>query len=157
MESVSLHEQYRFPVTPESMQIMQKAKLAISELTNSHPYLSGIGFFGSRTKGREKPESDLDVIIFYDSSKIDASRNKDEELLEIKNNLSETLGVELGSHVGWEKDISLIKTDIDIYNYINFSSSLSSMSREDAVKIIEKMPEAQNLFSRFFLATGEGV
>ena len=151
-------EQNRFNITPESIDLMQKTKGVFEEIKQDIPYLSGVVFFGSRTKGKENLHSDMDIIIFYDANKINSPTGDiTEKLLEVKDRISQVVGIPIGSHVGWEKNLSVEKTDIDIYKYIRFAQTLNNMPREKAVEIIGSNPEAQNLFSRFFLGIGEGL
>lgn len=63
-------EKRRFVISPESVEMLKKTREAFSRLKQNYLFLSGLGFFGSRTKGREREDSDIDVVIFYDSSRI---------------------------------------------------------------------------------------
>ena len=45
----------------------------IREIQTGIPQVKGIAFFGSRKKGVEKQTSDLDTVIFYDSTELTAS------------------------------------------------------------------------------------
>lgn len=57
-------EQERFVVYPDSMKGMKSLKSEFGILKQDYPYLSGLGFFGSRTKGKEHEGSDLMYLYF---------------------------------------------------------------------------------------------
>ncbi|MBI1982327.1 MAG: nucleotidyltransferase domain-containing protein [Candidatus Levybacteria bacterium] len=73
MEVVTPHrldtEHKRFSIHPESMFFMNGLRAAFMKFNRQYPYISGLGFFGSRTRGQEHEKSDIDLIIFSDSSK----------------------------------------------------------------------------------------
>ncbi len=66
-------EERRFTPNPESLKKMIALKNHLKVIQKEFPQVVGIGFFGSRTLGRERqqPEnpSDLDTTVFYDGSK----------------------------------------------------------------------------------------
>lgn len=150
-------EQKRFPVTEGSLEVMKKARDVFAELKVEFPYLSGVGFFGSRTRGMERSDSDMDACIFYDANQLLIDTNIDNEMARIRDRFSEVTGVPLGQHIGWSKDLSQEKTDIDIYNFFKFAGMVGNRNRGEAIAVLERIPETQNLFSRFFLAVGDGV
>lgn len=59
----------RFVINPESRLILGKARSAFEQTKAQYPVMSGVGFFGSRTKGMESKESDYDLVFFYNSEK----------------------------------------------------------------------------------------
>lgn len=61
-------ETQRFATTPESMKIMKGVVGNLEAAREANPAVQGVGFMGSRTKGLERPDSDLDLLIFYDRS-----------------------------------------------------------------------------------------
>lgn len=71
----------RFVVNPDSLKEMKALRNSFRELKIDHPYLSGIGFFGSRTKGVENlditdkdvGESDIDFYVFYNRDRFKGS------------------------------------------------------------------------------------
>ncbi len=73
--------EHRYLPTDESLRIMQEVKRFLPEAEQKFPELYGVSFFGSRTIGREKPTSDLDMMVFYDGSELDATEERlhDEE------------------------------------------------------------------------------
>lgn len=150
-------EQKRFPLTERSLVIMKKAKEVFAELKVEFPYLSGVGFFGSRARGLERPDSDMDACIFYDANQLLIDTNIDSEMVRIKDRFSEVMGVPLGQHTGWKKNLSQEKTDIDIYNFFKFAKMVGNRNRVEAIAVLERIPETQNLFSRFFLGVGDKV
>lgn len=151
-------EQKRFSVSPESIELMGRAKSIFLDLQQGAPYLEGISFFGSRTKGLEKQDSDLDAIVFYNPYKFPISdENQESQLLAVRNRISKELGVELGDHLGWSQSLGREKTDIDLFRYARFARGLKNIPKDDAAKILSTIPEAQNIFSRFFLGVGDGL
>lgn len=61
-------ETQRFVTTPESMKIMKGVVGNLPYAREANPAVQGVGFMGSRTKGLERPDSDLDLLVFYDRS-----------------------------------------------------------------------------------------
>lgn len=55
--------------TQESLAVMRSIKKFLPEMEARFPEIYGVTFFGSRTLGREKETSDLDMMVFYDGSK----------------------------------------------------------------------------------------
>ncbi len=59
-------EHKRFAPTPESLSAMKNIRDMLEGIQKNIPGIRGIGFMGSRTKGQEKADSDLDIVVFYD-------------------------------------------------------------------------------------------
>ncbi len=57
-------------ITPSnfSMDCMRTLRDSLPEIQKEIPQVKGHAYFGSRTVGLEKEESDLDVVIFYDGT-----------------------------------------------------------------------------------------
>ncbi len=77
-ESINLLKDYRFNISENSLELMKKERAYLQEQQKKIPELAGLTFFGSRTLGREKESSDLDMNVFYDSS--DCWKEQDGEL-----------------------------------------------------------------------------
>lgn len=59
-------------ITPskESLSHMKRLRDNLPAIQKKIPEVQGLGFFGSRTQGREKPNSDLDLVVFFDISSL---------------------------------------------------------------------------------------
>ncbi|MBI2032758.1 MAG: nucleotidyltransferase domain-containing protein [Candidatus Levybacteria bacterium] len=70
-------ETHRFQITPDSMASMKGLRDSLGEIQRDLPQVKGLGFFGSRTKGLERSDSDLDIAVFYDGSEFGTLRPTD--------------------------------------------------------------------------------
>lgn len=61
---------FRFAPSAESLRYMQELKAELPTIQKDFPEVKGLGFFGSRTLGTDRPDSDLDTFIFYNSADI---------------------------------------------------------------------------------------
>lgn len=61
---------FRFAPSVESLRYMQELKAELPAIQKDFPEVKGLGFFGSRTLGTDKPGSDLDTMVFYNSADI---------------------------------------------------------------------------------------
>lgn len=59
---------FRFAPSEESLRMMQGLKRALPGVQKKFPEVKGFGFFGSRVLGTDRPESDLDTIVFFNSN-----------------------------------------------------------------------------------------
>lgn len=160
-------EQKRFVINPESLEAMKRIRDTLPQLQEDYPFLSGFSFYGSRTKGTEKPSSDLDMRIFYNPSKSkDIFRAEGVEVpyvsrakkAELATKLSEISGLALDSKEGVMTDISEERTDRDIILFTEHAKDyIEKGITEEDIDYFRTVPPAQNLFSQFFLAVGEGV
>lgn len=70
-----VHDIRRFTPSKESLGHMKMFRDKLPFIKEQIPEVRGLGFFGSRTLGRERTDpskpSDLDVVIFYDGSKFE--------------------------------------------------------------------------------------
>ena len=64
-----LLESKRFAISPESIGLIKDIKAVFLERQKQFPFLSGVGFYGSRVIGREKEGSDIDIILYYNSQR----------------------------------------------------------------------------------------
>ncbi|MBI4097918.1 MAG: hypothetical protein HY426_02655 [Candidatus Levybacteria bacterium] len=159
--TVNQLEQKRFVINPESVEAMKRARSAFAGLQQDYPYLSGLSFFGSRTKGREKIESDMDMCIFYDSSRItDLHLGPTRDLFyfkKIKQTLYESVGIPLDeakSVIGISKE----NTQKNIKSFVKVAKPLINRS-VDTDTLVDKVDIGftQNIIFRFFLAVGDDV
>jgi predicted nucleotidyltransferase len=78
-------ETHRFVISPESRTIIDDLKKYIKNLKEQYKEIAGISFFGSRTVGMNGSSSDLDFVIFLDTSDLyienSAKRNQLRELI----------------------------------------------------------------------------
>lgn len=68
MGAVHVLERRRNYIQPESMQRLKAVRSQLPEIQRQYPYVRGVGFFGSRTRGLEKPESDLDLFYYVNET-----------------------------------------------------------------------------------------
>ncbi len=153
-------EQKRFVVTPSSMEAMKKIRKTLPELQKQFPYIIGVSFFGSRTKGKESSRSDIDVRLFYDGSKLgfDDYEEKAYGFPDARSALSAAAAIPLDHH-DWAYDISDEATKEDLKYFILYTDGLTrdGVLEEHRLDMLLKNPVTQRLFSRFFLAFGDGV
>lgn len=152
-------EEKRFVITPESIGVLKDARASLEQLQKGHPYLVGIGFFGSRIRGQERLSSDLDACIFYDANKMSPDKDYRPEFDEIREAISISTGVSLGEHTGWIKDIGDDTTDFSIQDYVKYAKQAIFVggTEEDITERLGRIPQTQNLYSRFFLGIGKGL
>lgn len=76
-------EDHRFNISPESMEMMKDFRKMFFEVKEKCPELEAISFFGSRIRGQEKKESDLDFVIIKDprNTKDDETEPEFDEIL----------------------------------------------------------------------------
>ena len=147
----------RFQIDYGSAEMIGKVIDVHTALKSEYPYLQGVGFFGSRLQGRAKPDSDLDTCIFVDGNEMSRDRGFNDHVAEIRDRFHTETGVNLGNHIGAVMNISLEKTDMDIYDYFRLAESVRFRPKREKIETVIQSHEAQNLFSRFFLSIGEGV
>ncbi len=59
-------ETHRFDISPESLAAMKSVRTMLPEARRANPAVQGVGFIGSRTRNQERPDSDLDLLVFSD-------------------------------------------------------------------------------------------
>lgn len=69
IEPVDSLQSHRFIIDKPSSSAMKKLRTLLPEFSSDLKLIRGLAFFGSRTKGRNKVDSDLDLCVFYDGSK----------------------------------------------------------------------------------------
>jgi len=152
-------EQRRFVINPDSMRAMKRVRDKLPKLQVDYPFLSGVSFFGSRTKGAERPDSDLDFCVFYDRSKYTTTHGETaspyRDLVSIRNRIGKVAGFELEVSLA-VVDISKKSTDEYIKYFTEFVGKCL-----DGDAIANKMGEiallATDLSAQFFLAVGGDV
>lgn len=144
------------------MGILKEARIQFVKLKEKIPELSGMSFFGSRTLGKEKPESDLDCVLFISNKQSEINTSQ-------KLEIAGTVGKELNLYnedrnplviydIMGVVDISPKATDDDIMHFrniekeqkrvgVNFTGANSFMPPEYATRLL----------TRFFLGIGEGL
>lgn len=162
-ENNAVLEQNRFVMNPDTKDGIRRLDSTFLNLKQQFPYLSGLGFFGSRTKGVEKTESDYDVCIFYDSSKMDPQLGTRSQWNNIIEELETNLGNRLDTKVdkpgdGLRIDISKEATDNQLEIFLESAEPFVNSITYDAT-LVENTgnPSTQNLYFRFFLTIGEEV
>lgn len=160
--NISKLEQKRFVINPESMEGMKFLRETFLELQGDHPFLSGLGFFGSRTKGTEKPDSDYDVCIFYNSDRLEFGRGTKDEWGQIINRLESQLNIHLDRHVqdssaGSRINISQERTDQAFDTFRWAVKPFLDRPADSFIQNVWFIPPVQDLYSRFFLTVGNEV
>lgn len=163
-------EQKRFVINPESMVAMKQVRDALPKLKAEYPFLMGVSFFGSRTKGKEREGSDLDIRIFYDSDKSLELSNTFNGLLpavphvsrekkaQLQGSIRVISGLNLDQHDGLLVDISRERTDKYLELFTDYVKQfIENNTVDDNIQDLAAIPPAQNLYGQFFLAVGEGV
>lgn len=158
---ISRVEQKRFPINSQSLELMKGLRDVFTEMQEQRPYLSGLGFFGSRTRGQEHNSSDIDLVIFYDSSKFPKKttplKNPNFVIESFKGRL-----IQAGNGV----KIHMVVDDISqkiTEKYIE--ELISSRPRQIFERIVGKDPKTDlgvpvsqlSLAGRFFLAIGNDI
>ncbi|MEX2007448.1 MAG: nucleotidyltransferase domain-containing protein [Candidatus Levyibacteriota bacterium] len=160
-------EQKRFVVNPESLGGMEKIKSTFNELKEEFPWLSGLGFFGSRTKGMESEGSDYDICVFYNMNRMPEEKQVllggTEDWDRIRERIEKGLGVKLDSRFsrlagGLHINISKGATNNRVENFIKAAEPFVNR-KVDKTELMHAIgiPSTQDLYSQFFLAVGDEV
>lgn len=154
----------RFRINQTDLESFKSLRKKIENLMIEYPYLSGLGFFGSRVKGIAKPRSDYDVCIFYNSEKMSWDSGRPAEWIVIIQKLEATINTNfdhriLTSSDGLRINISEKRTTQVIEGYISMLKKAKERGLQDQELIAEmgQIPYTQDLFARFFLCVGNEV
>lgn len=153
----------RFNISPESIAILKNVKIDFFKLKEKISELNGIAFFGSRTLGREKPESDIDCVLFIESSEIsDEKSNRIVKITKIATRELNSYQKSRNSLVPYNAllvlNISKEETDKDINDFRDVVNEQIKGKREFTEGEAGLPPSpAYKLLTRFFLGTGEGL
>lgn len=156
-------EEKRFIIHPESMSGMKRLRSTFGELQQSYPFLSGLSFFGSRTKGTEDDFSDYDVCLFYNSDRMDERGGNRKEWLAITRNLQNELDSPIDHRIhdffgGLRVDISKESTDSDLATFMDVTRPLlTHYADEHTVLDFMANQPTHNIMYRFFLTIGTEV
>jgi hypothetical protein len=151
----------RFSISPESMELLKDARAQFVKLKEKIPELGGITFFGSRTLGTEKLNSDIDCVLFTELN--ESPKKKHDHLIELRE-IIEVAQKKLNSYeknslAPWSImgiiDISKEGTDEDIAEFKNLIKE--QRRGRTRGKTTQPHPPAGSLITRFFLGTGEGL
>jgi hypothetical protein len=82
-------EPRRIAPTRESLGFMKTMRNQLIILQEQIPEIVGLAFWGSRIVGKEKPGSDLDVVVFYDCSNYLPPDESDRRFFDENGNLKE--------------------------------------------------------------------
>ncbi len=154
---------HHFGISPESMELLKDARAQFIKLKEKIPELGGITFFGSRTLGTEKPESDIDCVLFAELN--ESPEKKYDHLFELKGKAQEELNLyqkNTNSLVPYSImdiiDISKEGTDEDIKDFQHLVNE-QKRGRLGFTKgsTTQPPPSASSLITRFFLGIGEGL
>lgn len=156
-------EQKRFVVNLESMTKFKKLAVAFLELKQEYPWLSGLGFFGSRTKGKDRMESDFDICVFYNTNRMNAlSVGVKQDWNQIIEKLEQQASAKLDRRLkdwagGLRIDISQEATKSRLKMFKDAAKPHIDQDIDDGVLNAVGIPPTQDLYSRFFLVVGDEV
>ena len=98
----------RFILDIPSLETMKQLRNILPEFNKDLKVVKGLAFFGSRTKATNKPDSDLDLCVFYDGSAFGPEIRKDEDFTAAGLTFDRTTGeVSLDNH---KSDIAFLRT-----------------------------------------------
>lgn len=80
----------RWNIDAESLELMKGVKERLPDLQSAVPEVVGVGFFGSRTQKTNRPNSDLDMTIFYQAECIPYSSKDSAIQTKIQNTVKES-------------------------------------------------------------------
>lgn len=153
----------RFIIKTESVEGMSIVKDTLKKLGEQYPYLSGIGFFGSRVKGTDSQVSDFDICVFYNSDRMDPDMRSKDDWREITETLEKELGIKIDRHIldpsgGLRINLSEKSTLKQIEMFVQAAESIvgQDVNIDTLLKEVG-IPPVQDLYSRFFLAVGDEV
>ena len=145
-------ETHRFVINPESLGAMKRVRDALPVLQGEFPYLKGVGFFGSRTKGMENQDSkisDLELCLFFDDTDYQGSSAYN-NLMSAQSTIREITGLEIDPFL---VNISRANTDsnIDMFSKIaNYALSHGNSHLGFSLPVCD-------LMFQFSLAVGDDV
>jgi hypothetical protein len=157
--SGSQGESERFKPTQESLEKMKQMREVLPSLQEQFPYVSGLGFYGSRTKGLEGPNSDADVIMFFNREKLTDPTDEDYGFRDVRYALSDAAGITIDEK-DFAVDISESGTLNDIKTFIknvDYDVADPKLAPDQINLRLIKTPTTRKLFGRFFLATGSDI
>lgn len=67
LHSREVNENMRFRPHQESLAVLKDIREKLKGVQGHDPAIRGLAFFGSRVLGVEKEDSDVDIVVFYDS------------------------------------------------------------------------------------------
>src|SRR5258708_9940117 len=153
-------ESHRFVVNKESLFYMKEVRKVLGELQDIVPQVQGIGFFGSRTLGRERIGSDLDCIIYTDGLLSLGTRKK---LIEIVATRMAELGLSIDRDETIDENYSVLTLDIceastlaELRLFVRFVSEKPEHF-QDGFIVQRLLGPDFCLLKRFFLGIGEGI
>lgn len=161
-DNISQLEQKRFVINSESMQGLKDMRHVFTQLQQQYPWLSGLGFFGSRTKGQERSNSDFDTVVFYNSDRIhnipDGTPAQWADIFAILRGNNRNLDSHLLNSNELRVNISQERTDHQLEMFKEVTASLLNQEVDDDT-LIDKVnvPPTENLVLRFFMAVGDEV
>lgn len=154
----------QFNISVESAEIIEAVKDNLTAARHANPAIQGIAFMGSRTKGQERPDSDIDLLIFHDSSIGDTTYDD-------LDRLTSSVGARAETPTGFEKalqyrvDISPTKliAEIDELKQVaetsveNEEPSTAEAAQSATRLSNQDLRKLSSLASLFHLAEGEPV
>lgn len=152
----------RFSISTESLKRFKSLRDSFEALQKKYTYLSGLGFFGSRTKGAETEISDYDVCFFYNSVRITqigmGTRDEWEEIItQLQSLLDTTFDHRIHfNSAGLRINISYENTIHSLEMFIEEVDDLSKIISEETLIFDAINPLlTQDLCARFFLGIGD--
>ncbi len=144
-------EQKRFAINPESLEMLKKLRKEFDSQRQRFPFLGGLGFFGSRTKGVEGRDSDLDVFMFYNYNIIKTAKSPTDDVWREYKEAQKIIKESVSG-----ADVNLVSVDL--------SHSSTNRELKDFVDDVNQDSESLKkpgshlpLLSRFSLSVGKEV
>jgi predicted nucleotidyltransferase len=123
-------ELHRFIITPESREMLNGIREQLPRIQEESPWVEGVGFFGSRTRGQENESSDLDVIVFYNSD-FDSTNVVHERDVE---SLTDSVGATVNLHPFEDDHVKNVPFRYDISS-TNLRNDIVKL--EEAIQIVK--------------------
>lgn len=162
----------RFIIGEQTLSVFKSLQKTMVELKKEYPYLAGIGFFGSQTKGLQRSDSDFDIIIFYKAERMSEDSGRLDEWETIVNRLEDSIQ-EKEESIRKKIDFRVripnggLKVNIDERNIDRYFRDLTealigvsykhTSSDVAALKYLLSIPTVQNLLSPFLFSIGDDV
>lgn len=155
-DAVRRLETKRFHINSKSRDRINEINNELEKARQKRPWLSGVSFFGSRTKGVEGDSSDMDICLFVNSHKMPGDkRNKHVAAVYrffSRNNTQVDCVVDISS----SRTKYVVNTFLSRLLYVSFKCASGRESESNkADSLLEK--SGYELRSRFHLACGSEV
>lgn len=143
---------HRFKVSEESKIMMRDVEKACEQVRQKYPFVMGVSFFGSRIIGRERPDSDIDYVLFIDIDKVDELTGE-LTMKEVQDKIEEelrTAGVSAPDCYEWTCGEDLLRLAAAPTNPLTMQASMEAHRSEEKIGM-------HRIFFYFFLSNSPEV